>query len=81
MDAKTDKIIMAEAGILPGWPSERMLRWPKQFSNTAALLAVATTTMKSRVLTAKLRFLHRVINSDCQSLSGLFSHSLRMWIP
>ena len=49
---------------------KRMLRWPKQFSNTAALLAVDIPTKKSRVLTAKLRFLHRVTKSDCQSLSG-----------
>ena len=48
---------------------KRMLRWPEHHSNTAALLAVDASTIRSRALIVKLRFLQRVMKSDHCSLS------------
>ena len=45
---------------------KRILKWPKHFSNTAALTGLEVPTMKCRVLERKLGFLRQVTGrEDC----------------
>ena len=48
---------------------KRILKWPKHFSNTAAITMFAVSTMKCRVLERKLGFLRQVIGKEGHSLS------------
>ena len=48
---------------------KRILKWPRHFSNTAALTALEVPTMKCRILERKLGFLRQVIGREGRGLS------------
>ena len=47
--------------------AKRMLKWPKHYSNTAAVIIMGFQSVQYRILGRKLRFLQRVLDSDSRS--------------
>ena len=47
---------------------KRILKWPEDLSNTAAIVALEAPTMRCRILVAKLGFLARVLSKDSDDL-------------
>ena len=54
---------------------KRILKWPKHFSNTAAITVLDVPTMECRVLERKLSFLQRVMGGKASGLSSLVKES------
>ena len=49
---------------------ELNVKWPCQFSNTAAMLVLNLATARAWVLVCKLRFLKKCLREDCVSDGG-----------
>ena len=54
---------------------KRILKWPKHFSNTAAITVLDVLTMECRVLERKLSFLQHVMGGKASDLSSLVKES------
>ena len=56
--------------------AKRALKWPRHFSNTAAILALDLETMKSRILCQKLCFLQRLLVDEAVGVGAAAMKSL-----
>ena len=50
--------------------AKRILKWPKHFSNTAAMIAIGLQSVESRILERKLSYLQHVLVASEKTLSG-----------
>ena len=62
--------LMERLEAFKGELAKRVLKWPKHYSNTAAIISLDIPTMKCRILVRNLGFLRRVMGRDTDSLSG-----------
>lgn len=69
----SDRSTVEELEEFRGELVKRVLKWPKNHSNTAAIAILDVPTIKCRVLVWKLGFWKRVMNKDADSLSGRMS--------
>ena len=59
-----------------GEMAKRALKWPKHFSNTAALMALGMETARSKILIRKLGFLRRQLLEDATGIGALAVRSM-----
>ena len=50
--------------------NKRILKWPKHYSNTTAVIIIGFILMQCRILERKLGFLQSVLDLDSRSVSG-----------
>ena len=60
----------------PGWMIKKVLKWPQHLCNTAALVAFGVESIKSRILTRKLRFLLCLISGNADGVAVSAMHAL-----
>ena len=71
----TDALLRKLACFL-GWATKRALKWPVQYSNTAALVCLGIESIKARILTKKLAFLKHLLSEESVGVGSTTMHSL-----